>query len=321
MRRVSIRTTGASRRPAGVHLDEPPQLRGHHVGVAQRLLQLVPEAVRPRPLEVPPGVVAAGPAAQREPVGGQPQVRGVDVGGLQPALLRRVDPGDAGQVPEVGQRERRDSVSKVSSISALSGIGRVSRLAMWNLAPGRFEAAPERRRTVDTRSRAPARSPGSLVGNPPPRWGAPGDDRAGPDRARQARDPSRVPPAPEAVRHVHRAVPALPRRPRRRHLALPESRAAAARSSAPACRVPLVDGRTARYANLDVAAASAPALQAVADTVTQVLPLLRQRAPRCGVRLAGEHRAVRAARAPRSRGSSAPARTTSWSSPATPPTR
>ncbi|WP_166844961.1 aminotransferase class V-fold PLP-dependent enzyme [Isoptericola sp. BMS4] len=36
--------------------------------------------------------------------------------------------------------------------------------------------------------------------------------------------------------------------------------------------VPLVDGRRVRYANLDVAA-SAPALEAVADRVTQVLPL------------------------------------------------
>src|SRR3954470_22567696 len=36
--------------------------------------------------------------------------------------------------------------------------------------------------------------------------------------------------------------------------------------------VPLVDGRTARYVDLDVAA-SAPALAVVADAVTQVLPL------------------------------------------------
>jgi selenocysteine lyase/cysteine desulfurase len=37
-------------------------------------------------------------------------------------------------------------------------------------------------------------------------------------------------------------------------------------------RVPLVDGRSARYVDIDVAA-SAPALQAVADQVTQILPL------------------------------------------------
>jgi hypothetical protein len=34
--------------------------------------------------------------------------------------------------------------------------------------------------TVVTRSRVPVFSPGLLVGNPPPRWGAPGDDRADP---------------------------------------------------------------------------------------------------------------------------------------------
>ena len=33
---------------------------------------------------------------------------------------------------------------------------------------------------VMTRSRVPAFSPGLLAGNPPPRWGAPGDDRAEP---------------------------------------------------------------------------------------------------------------------------------------------
>ena len=36
--------------------------------------------------------------------------------------------------------------------------------------------------------------------------------------------------------------------------------------------VPLVDGRSVPYANLDVAA-SAPALRSVADRVTEVLPL------------------------------------------------
>jgi hypothetical protein len=38
-------------------------------------------------------------------------------------------------------------------------------------------------RIVELRSRVPASSPGLLGGNPPPRWGAPGDDPAGSNRA------------------------------------------------------------------------------------------------------------------------------------------
>ena len=57
-------------------------------------------------------------------------------------------------------------------------------------------------------------------------------------------------------------------------------------------QVPLVQGGQARYVNLDLAA-SAPALQRVADRVSGLLPLVRQRAPRRRVRLPGQHRRLR----------------------------
>ena len=84
-------------------------------------------------------------------------------------------------------------------------------------------------------------------------------------------------------------------------------------------RVPLVTGGTAEYANLDLAA-SAPALEPVADAVADVLPLLSsvhrgagyppRSAPRCW-----------SGPASASASSSGPATTTSWCSPGTPPTR
>ena len=85
--------------------------------------------------------------------------------------------------------------------------------------------------------------------------------------------------------------------------------------------VPLVDGRKVRYANLDYAA-TAPCARAAADAVAELLPVLRQRAPRRRrpVAAAAPSRTSRPAqtvgRLPRR-----PARTTRWSSPGTPPTR
>ena len=84
--------------------------------------------------------------------------------------------------------------------------------------------------------------------------------------------------------------------------------------------VPLVDGSQRVYANLDYAA-SAPALEAVAARVTEVLPLYASVHRGAGLPVPGVHGPLRVARARRSRGSSAPGPTTSRSSPATRPTR
>ena len=68
----------------------------------------------------------------------------------------------------------------------------------------------------------PATSPGSLASNPPPRWGAPGDDLVGdPVGRRQARDPGIVPEVlrPRETHTVSIASPApspFHRRPRLR---------------------------------------------------------------------------------------------------------
>jgi len=56
--------------------------------------------------------------------------------------------------------------------------------------------------SATTRSWVPARSPGSLAGNPPPRWGAPGDDLARAARARASAGFARRRSPDEEVRHV-----------------------------------------------------------------------------------------------------------------------
>jgi hypothetical protein len=55
---------------------------------------------------VPSGVLTAGAAAQGHASGRESQVRGVDVGRVEPALLRVVDRSDARQSLEVGDRGR-----------------------------------------------------------------------------------------------------------------------------------------------------------------------------------------------------------------------
>ena len=85
-------------------------------------------------------------------------------------------------------------------------------------------------------------------------------------------------------------------------------------------QVPLVDGRTVAYANLDCAA-SAPALAGRRRPRRPGAAAVRQRAPRRRLPLAGVDRALRGLAPDHRRRSSAPGPTTSRSSPATPPTR
>src|SRR5690606_5191193 len=109
---------------------------------------------------------------------------------------------------------------------------------------------------------APARWPATL----PPRWGAPGDDLA----VRSPACGKRGGTSPRTVPEDAMSAPTIDTR---------TGAAGGVAHRAPLrpvvggdTRVPLVDGTEVGYANLDVAA-SAPALQAVADRVTQVLPL------------------------------------------------
>ncbi len=121
----------------------------------------------------------------------------------------------------------------------------------------------------------PAPSPGSLASNPPPRWGAPGDDRAAPDLLRQARDPA-GPPRPEVLHaHVHtrRGSPLAARRGRR-----PPGSAGRRPHRAP--RRPGRRRERARPAGGGRPRGRRPAG-------------VRQRAPRRRLDLAGQHRALR----------------------------
>ncbi len=71
---------------AGVHGDLGGQCLGHGTGGAagQRDVHLGTGVRLPGgQLQVPSGVVAAGPAAQGDPPGGEPQVGGVEVDGVQ----------------------------------------------------------------------------------------------------------------------------------------------------------------------------------------------------------------------------------------------
>ena len=141
----------------------------------------------------------------------------------------------------------------------------------------------------------PATSPGSLASNPPPRWGAPGDDLVGdpvgvgkrgipgnvpevlwpretpPCRSPATTPPDVPPPSPAASRAGCRAAPASHRRAPRcragcRHSA---SATAPAATCLPVVRpdlVPTLSGDLVDYANLDHAA-STPAFERVARAV------------------------------------------------------
>src|SRR5664280_3227816 len=116
---------------------------------------------------------------------------------------------------------------------------------------------------------APACWPATLL----PRWGAPGDDLAQANRPEQARD------SPRWSREAHRRT-AMTVTAERTTSVLPRSkdRFRADRTGVllavvgASTRVPLIDGTTRTYANLDNAA-SAPALERVAARVSDVLPL------------------------------------------------
>ncbi len=134
-------------------------------------------------------------------------------------------------------------------------------------------------------------SPGSLASNPPPRWGAPGDDLVGdPVGRRQARIPGSYPEVLGTIGDTHRVdhqplshlsprrattpAPTFHRRPRlravpdavaHRHLGAPNP----ARDLPAVVRpdlVPTLSGDLVDYANLDHAA-STPAFQRVARAV------------------------------------------------------
>ena len=76
----------------------------------------------------------------------------------------------------------------------------------------------------------PASSPGSLVGNPPPRWGAPGDDQAACTRTAASADPSRAPGPELSPEDRHDCCAARPSRDRCPGAAPPPAR------RAPTCR-------------------------------------------------------------------------------------
>ena len=93
--------------------------------------------------------------------------------GRHPRPRRGRDGGAAG---EQGRRGRRR-------------LGRRRPLAGLGTHAGRLTGAKWRVMYSSWRSRAPVPSPGSLVGNPPPRWGAPGEDQAS---SRGKREPVRA---------------------------------------------------------------------------------------------------------------------------------
>ena len=133
-----------------------------------------------------------------------------------------------------------------------------------------------------------ARSPGLLASNPPPRWGAPGDDRAARARRRQARtrgtlpavprttEPTRVDrpsdPATSTAAAAHRPPPLAPPADQPATPSPPGGHPVAAPPPArvgAGLRVPTLTAAV-DYANLDHAA-STPALVSVKAAVDTAL--------------------------------------------------